>query len=73
MRGEIFAPAYHKVSPNSLSSKDGVDLDLPASQSGDSVRVYAPRVSAAQQSFASVSFQNGKEKETVVRRILIVP
>ncbi|MFN2527834.1 MAG: hypothetical protein ABR584_03860 [Candidatus Baltobacteraceae bacterium] len=56
-----------------LSSKDGTDLAGPASQNGDRVRVYAPRVSAAQQSFASVSFQNGKQKETVIRRILIVP
>jgi hypothetical protein len=57
----------------SLSSKDGVDLAGPAMQRNDRVQLAAPPVSAPQQTFASVSFQDGKERETVIRRILIVP
>lgn len=57
----------------SLSSKDGADVAGPAMQSNGRVQMATPPVNSPLQTFASISFQNGKERETLIRRVLIVP
>jgi hypothetical protein len=69
----IPVPRAYAQATVALSSADGTAMLAPAMQTQHRVLLHVPVVTSAQSAFATLSYQRGKVKETLIRRVTIEP